>query len=456
MPIGDVVWAPTYLLRLFTRWFTLVALLVVAMTLVIPAIFIGDSGFAILAGERSVDGRDLAAAARQLVLHAGVLVPLVLAAQVSAVAFELQATSVSWTLPGLRRKMLSGHVLLMLVTATIVGVGAALRTDRGTALLAAALVPFWYAVGASLWEQLQSPRRFALLLPVILVGALRPTWYTEMVTSPTLQWGCIVLAVVASGWLLLTKIDPALSRAFGQHVAVRSALPHVLMFGPLINHEGATVSGVRGATRRSLLQWVHAAVVEHARSIPAALRGRVFVTALVSIFLYLTNSFVVILGITFAQAGLQLSGLFMYPLTRRQRADVQFLCCLVDVAVVTVVVIITFSLLEVMGVDRTRFNSLISGDWRVHIAAIVAFAPLAQWGRALGPIASTTSIVKRSVPNALFALVSVLSLVALRRVLGNPPTSVALAYFAGVALLVHAAHFAALRYVYARRDLRVS
>lgn len=455
MHVGEVIRAPSSFFRLFARWYTLVAIWIVAMLVAIPALFIGDDGFAVLAGERSVGGRDLSAAARQLVLHVGVILPLGFTAWVSTMTQELNSTSISWTLPGLRKRLLAGHVTTMVLMTVLVGVCGARRTDGTTALVAAALVPFWYAIGATWTRFTAAPRYLVSLLLVMLVAVFRPVWYTTVVTTPPYHWASIALGALASMWLLRMHVDTMWSRALVLVGVSRDMVPNAFPFGPLINRAGATLSVVGGTTRRSLLHWVHAALVEHARSLPAAIGARLFGFTIVSLLFYFLNSTVGLMGITFAQQGLQLSGLLMYPLARRQRAHVQFLCCLIEVGVMASVVFITFQLLEALGVARPTFGPTRSNGWRIELALLVAFAPLAQWWRALGPLPQT-AFAPRMAAMASVMTPFVVSNVLLLRAFRHIAADVTLAYIICLALLVHAAHFAGLHYVYARRDLRIS
>ena len=121
--------APNTLFRLCVRWYALAAVWFMLMATFSPALFLGDDGFDVLAGQALTSGRDATLLARQLMLQIGVTLPLVIGALVSGAATELLRTPMSWTLPRVRRRMLSGHALLLLPLTVVVGYGALARTD---------------------------------------------------------------------------------------------------------------------------------------------------------------------------------------------------------------------------------------------------------------------------------------------------------------------------------------
>ena len=163
MRLASVLPAPGALLRLFARWMTLSAIYLLAMAVMLPLLFLEDTGLRVFTGQTMASDFNTSVA-RQLVLHLGVTVPLILAVLASAAAGEMLGTPMAWTLPSVRRKILSGHMMIVLLITAIVAAFASRRVDSLTTVIVMCMVmcacrgAAWHAMRVAM-RGTHSPRK---------------------------------------------------------------------------------------------------------------------------------------------------------------------------------------------------------------------------------------------------------------------------------------------------------
>ena len=447
------------LLRLFVRWYSLGLVFIVALTAMTPSFFLGDDGLLLLVGQSLPDGRDTDAPMRQLVLHMGMLLPLMFAFCTSVATGELYGTSVSWSLPHLGRKLFAGHLVVLTLVTTAIGVFALFRTDRTTALYVMALVSFWYGLAVS--DPPFAPRRWTVVGVVLaaIVLAIKPAWYASALTPSPIVHVLVVLAMV-SGIVMLAQ----------RHRTTRirnSVLLHraTRMLQAAGGYSATTLGAIdvqqpHSTPRRNLSSWIQAAMTESSQTRRRWFRSYVLGLAFMAAFTYLCGTFVGIIGMTVVGGGLQLSGAFTYPLSRKQRAMLRYACSAVEVAMLGLVVGLTYGLLARLDVPRTLFtDAVIPFDWRVELAALCVMLPIAQWPRAIRRLSLQSWQSKASwqkgfiLPAGLLMIGTALFPRLLMKALGEGATTAALAYLGLALIVVQGMYYTALRVAYARRDL---
>jgi hypothetical protein len=438
------------LLRLFARWYTLALIFIIALTAFAPTLFLGDESLLLLAGHALPDGRDADTPMRQLVLHMGMLVPLMIAFCTNVATGELYGTSVSWSLPHLGRRMLAGHAVVLTLVTIAIGVFALLRTETTTAVYAIAMVPFWYGLGAS--GSVFAPLRWMVggLALVTIVLALRPTWYAAAL-APSMMAHMLVGAAMVTGILMLVYRH----RATGIRTSV------LLHPTRMLQAEAASSTTTSGAIalprehspRDGMRSWIQAAMHESSRSGRQWIRSYTLFFAFMATFIYLTGSMLGVIAMTVVGSGLQLSRVFAYPLSRTEQAMLRYACAAVELVLIGVVVGLTYALLEGLGVPRTLLTDPVTRfDWRVELAALCVLIPIAQWPRAVKQAPYQTWRIALIVPAMLLMFGTVFLPRVLMRAVGDNTTA-ALAWLGVALVVVQGTYYMALRAAYARRDL---
>jgi hypothetical protein len=440
------------LFRLLFRWIALTFIVVVAGAFVLPVLFSDINGSALFFGWPVVGSRSAGPVARQLVLQLGATLPLTAATMASLAAQEMYVSSISWTLPNLRSRILTGHLVLLATITLAVSLLGFTRADAWTATLAAGLTLFWYAVGACWQTIFRRPWLATLCIVLAAVALLRPSWYAACLTWSPYTVLLVLPAVAMSVILLARHHGTAMNRTTSLASAAigSKSLPTAMFFWG--NRTDAVNEQFTGP-RHTLWQWILAAATESTRRA----RSWVFLRAVsivpAILFLYFGNTTLAIMGISFVQFGLQLSGQLAYPLSRRQRATLQYVCSLIDVFVVVTAVWSIIMVLQAVGASRLWFIPRPSTiDWRVELAALCVMVPVAQWSRATRPL-PPTDLAAQIVPTMLVVLGATMTPYLLRWTFGTMGVGQTMLLLSVAIVVSQLLYFAALQFVYARRDL---
>ncbi len=454
MRVADGWVAPGALLRLFARWYSLAAVYLLALAVFAPALFSDGDALRLLLGRVTAAEFDTAMV-RQLVVQTSALLGLISGALVSFSVMEVLGTPNGWLLPGARRKMLSGHLLVLSVVVAVVAANAFARVGSHSAVMTVCLTPFWYAIGANWlsmgrWGHVSWP-----LMASTLVLVFRPSWYAAAFdgrfVSVTLALAGLVSSVVMLRSLAGAPWGRAVARTSTSMNSVSQTFGMRLL--PFRRHDHTTQATPHGGARHSFGQWIEAAFVESGQTVSRWLTTRILFVGVYAVFIYGAGAQIALVGYLFVTQGLQLSGLFPYPLSRRQRADLQFFMSLLDTLTVGGVVWLVLFVLSATGAPRFFADDISARvPWSLEVLALICCAPVAQWPRAMGPIA-LMAIGLRIVPMMLVMLGVVILPRVLARVLGDLPENVMLVIFVAIAVGMQLLHFVALRRVYMRRDI---
>ncbi|MCC6245791.1 MAG: hypothetical protein IT353_23365 [Gemmatimonadaceae bacterium] len=434
-----------------SKWHLLGIAFFLALATFVPTFYLGDAGFDVLVGD-ALSGNDADVIARQLVLHAGVTIPFAAAMGIAMMTSELYATSMSWSLPDLGRKMLFGHVVVVIALVALVAGFATQRVSGWTALYAGAMVPFWYAIGAC--GLLLVFRRYYWMLvtvPMLLV-VFRPQWYAAMLVPSAAASVIAISALLVGVALLVVRHRASWMRLSLARQFPRSALDILPAVGQ--RTASAELAFRPPSARHSLLSWIDAAISEQGPTREGWLKRQLLFWSLFSVFLYVAGASLGIAGMSLAQGRLQLSNGSVYPLSRTQRATLRYSCSLIETAILVVAIGASYTVLELLGVSRSLFiEPTTHMNWRVELAALAALAPIGQLGRLMKP-----RPLDRFTPGWLLAAVPLMMGTGLlpnvfRRVLGPDATLLAIGWLGLILVVGQVLFYGVVRWANARRDL---
>ncbi len=455
MRVADGWVAPGALLRLFVRWYSLAAVYMLALAVFAPALFADGDALRLLLG-RVTEAEFDTPMVRQLVFQTSALFGLIPGALASFSVTEVLGSPNGWLLPGARRKMLSGHLLVLAAVVAVVAANAFVRVGLHSALMAVCLTPFWYAIGANWltmgrWGHVSGP-----LLALTLVLVFRPSWYAAAFDGKSVSATLALAGLVSAVVMLRSLVGAPWGRAVARTTTAMNSVSQTfgMRFLPFRRRDETTQATPLGGARQTFRHWLDAAFVESGQTASRWLTTRILVVGAYAALIYGCDSQIGLIGWLFVQHGLQLSGLFPYPLSRRQRAHLQFTYSLLDALTVSGVVWLVFSGLST--IDAPRFVVIDMANrvpWSLEVIALICCAPVAQWPRAMGPI-PVTGIGIRIIPMMLVMLGVTMLPRVLDRMLGRPSENVLLVILAVMAVGLQLLHFVALRRVYMRRDIR--
>lgn len=419
------------LFRLFWRPASFSALFLVSLASMAPFLMFGEQVSAV-----------------QAAVHLGLTLPLAVGVLASTAADELLKQQGSWVLPGIGRSLATGEVLVVLVLSAIVGVmawragGAALAT--GVAMIA----PFWFAVGGSARLSAKRPKLVGVLLLVVLAVAAAPAIYTRVIT------GALPLAAAVGLGAAVVLMRARWSRGVARRRAATGA-PQALLSGPtaVFSRRRATDAGGRldHGLMPTLAFWVRAAAYEYMAG------GRTAWTVSGVMMAIITHAFqtpVPLAMMSVSQRGLQLGNTLMYPISRRERATILYVCNAIDVVMLSTCFTLTFVALRAVHAPTLPHTpSRTQGVWPVMLAAAVALTPILQWARVRGPIPPSRAYRFMGYAFGFILATMALGYGAEKWTDAQGGMMPALAMIGMVGAVVQAAQFVALRRVYARTDL---
>jgi hypothetical protein len=441
------------LLRLLARPVVLWTLFPLGWAIVIPLAIAAEAG----GSPSELWTGTLSPAVRTAAWQLCVLVPAVIGFAVSFARLEVQHAPLSWTLPGVRRGLLMGTLVIGLPVAAVAALIVARTAAPGTTLIAAAtafaLALFWYvAAGSALDVALPRLLRWLGLL-VIFIAAVRPVLLADAAAAAPVALAAV--AVVMSLCVLAVQFSHAAARR--RHFRWSSFAPHrrALYWG---RRSPSTLHWAGDLATDRMLPWLRAMAYESSsrggRTLPTVYVVMAGVTALSAHITGHTSQVVVLGGIFLIQSRLGLSPGLHYPLSRRQRADLLTVAALGEAVVFTLLVIALFGLIKAAGVPVPAFfvdDTTRTAGWWPAMGLMFAWAPLAQWALvARGHVGPASEIDAR---RFLFYLAYVIPAVISARLLDGRDVGVATACVTAIAVTGYALFWILARRHYARADL---
>jgi hypothetical protein len=456
---------PFAVIALQFRWRALLIPATLVVILFVVASQAQESSLAFMLGGAPHDALALpnaAALVHQMVLHTAALVAASAGMLVSVSLFEMQRALRMWTVPSLHRAVRRDSLIILAGLMGTLGLWAWRWAEPPSIAAALVLVPWWFGLFAAIGHLVaRSTERpwvvGALPFVALLIVAARPALYVAAVG--TLGWAGGAVLSAAGAALLWYTTTPALHRAVG-------------LFKPAVRSAGDVAHpflGVPGPN--TLVQWFRwlgneaglIGFMQRVGMLPQLLiratNGAVFGT-----LIYLMAGDVMMIAMTDWYSGLATGSSLWYPLSRTQRARLQFLDQTVALLVVIVVTSLVYWLFWSSGAPRLPFamDSGRHGTGHTAVAFAAAFAlfPIAQIPRAFAPLMNAAHPRPFSGRLILLSIGTYLPFALLAKFLERSVwqyTShdllTSLLLCAAVALPVQAASYLMLRAVFARRDL---
>ncbi|WP_310570295.1 hypothetical protein [Gemmatimonas sp.] len=419
------------LFRLFWRPASFGALFMISLAAMAPFVMFGEQVSAV-----------------QSAVHLGLTLPLIVGVLASTAADELLRQPGSWVLPGLRRSLAAGDVLMMLALSAIVGAVSWRAGGVAVAVGVAIIAPFWYAVGGGARLAAKRPKLIGALGLVVLAMGAAPTMYSRVVTG-ALPLTALV-AACATVVLMRARWSPGVVR-------MRAAVgaPEALLSGSKVVFSRARAMSERGQLDEGLVAtlafWVRAAAYEYMAGGRAAFTVSGVMMAVIT---HLFQTPVPLALMSVSQRGLQLGSTMVYPISRRERATILYVCNAIDIALLACCFTVTYVALRAVHAPTVSFMaSLAQGVWPVMLAAAVALAPILQWARVRGPIPPSRAYRFMGYAFAFMFATMALGFGAEKLIDAQRGMLPALAMIGVVGVAVQLVQYAALQRVYRRADL---
>jgi hypothetical protein len=370
--------SPLALLRLAERPFTLASLFMALLM------------YAVLAGPRPLDAtvnavwQGSATTAQRVALwQALILLPAALGMQLGLYRLDLQHTILSWSLPALRRSLLTGAATVAVPLAAVAAwlmarnAGLALSAPAFTLTLAAfALAWFVYDTAVP-----AMPR--ALAAVGLIVAALTPAWLAQHAEARPLLTATLALLLVVPALLTTASALLARRRAFIEWAYTDSGATSFT--GRTAGREREWSASL--ATSR-LLPWLGAAIYESAVRFPRDHATHALIAVLAARVLDVPFVIVAAAVNWLMTTDVRLHQLW-YPLGRRQHARLvfgtMFLHAITYFAVaagmLAIALLLPLPRIPLMGArDPAQLR-----EWVMVLATAFALAPFAQWARVRWP-----------------------------------------------------------------------
>lgn len=433
------------LTRLLRRPAMLYVLLPLFWAIGIPVLMLAEAGTPV---QSLLDG-SMAEPVRTARWHLTILVPAAIGLAVTIARLEVQHAMFSWTLPGLRRRLGAGTLLVALTLALGLGFLAG-RGDApwtGIAAFSVALLSF-AVVGAALDVALPDALRWTAIA-ALAVAAFRPAALADVAVSRPIPVIALSLASAAVLFGFQFSVRAARRRRFrwssvapgsktlywaARSVAFRD-WKHSLAadrYGPWLRAAEYERSGGRGLVPYLMIVGVHVALA-HLMSAP--------------------ELFLVWAGMLYAHGRLQLGSSLLYPLSRTRRARLAALGLEVEAVVLIALAVPVLLVIRAVDVPVIAWFAEPRGKvtWAAVLAMAWAWAPLAQWAAARRTAHDADSRWDAAwfVP---FILYFIAASVSARLTAGLEPYALA-ALTIGGGLALRAVHWDRIRHYYADADL---
>jgi hypothetical protein len=325
--------------------------------------------------------------------HVMVLVPAVLGAAVAFARLELQHTTLSWPLPGVRNGLVAGTLAVAVPLAAGCALLAAWTAPAGagTVYFAAAfgVSLFCFAFASGIPDTGIQPSLRWTGLGVLAVAAVRPGLLSALVAAA--PW--LVTAAAACGAAIMLAVPFSRQAARRRHFRWSAAAPDIRtdLYWRARPSQGARWAG--SLSTDNLIPWLRAAAYEGAagRRVPLAAQYLLmaFIAVLAGHLVGHAGQTMIVSGILLVQGRLRLGSGLSYPLSRTQRADLATAGALVEAAVFVALLSLMLMVVRVAAVSVPAWFADDGGSaafgWLPALAMTFAWAPVAQWGPVIWP-----------------------------------------------------------------------
>jgi hypothetical protein len=382
-----------------------------------------------------------------------VLVPALLGLALSWLRLELQHTFLSTVLPGLRRRLLAGTLLLAILVAGAAGVVVGPAPWPAT-LATAAVALFWFAAG-SMVQDVAFPR--ALRWPLILAfipAAFRPAGLQDLIHA--WPWAVTALSVPAAVGLMVATFSRRAARARPFLWSPLAPGNRTQYWAGRTGRAGRTRAWRESLATERLGPWLRAAMHESSGgrfSFQTFVLLNAFMGVVWGQLMGMTGFFIIMAGLYLSFGRAQLTSGLFHPLGRADRARLAVAGAGVEAAALAAAGAMLVLVVLAAGVPTLPWFTGEGREtgWALVIAVSWAWAPVAQWPAIRWPASGQA---ERPLGQwfgwwALFVVAATASALLLA---GRPPLLAAGAIIA-VAGLTQSAFVLAVRRHYASGDL---
>lgn len=312
-----------------------------------------------------------------------VLVPALVGLGLAWLRLELQHTFLSTALPGLRRRLLTGTLLVGLPVAGVVAVVVG-PTPWPVTLATGAVALFWFAAG-SMVQDVAFPRalRWAIILAFI-PAAFRPAGLQALVQ--VWPWAVTALAVPAAAWLLAGTFSRRAARARPFLWSPLAPGNRTLYWAGRAGRADRTRPWNESLATDRLAPWLRAALYQGSGgrlslSFPAGLLVHAAFSVAWGQLMDLPAFFIAMAGLYLGFGRAQLAPGLFHPLGRGDRARLAVAGAAVEATSLAAAGALVALVVHAVGVPALPW---FAGEghqvgWTLAIAVSWAWAPLAQW-----------------------------------------------------------------------------
>lgn len=434
---GRLLWRPAILIAL------------VPLGLVTALAFVGVP-------DPSLGVQEATAAARDTLWQFATMVPAGVGFLISLLIRELQHTLLAWTLPGLSRRLRLGKLVVGGIFAAAVAVASIPFADAQVSLAVFGWSLLTFAIGGAMFDPVLSKVEGRGLGIILAVLAFRPSYaastmeFLPLLTTP--------LAILGGLAFLSREFSPALARR--RPLAILSPTWSVThssaqqYWAREANSDAEWQRNLQGST----LDWIAAGAHETfgARKHGYAIAVLVQISIAIVTSYFTGNLLMAAMfpWILVGMSGLQLSSRFLYPINRRERANLFFLSTSTETLVASAAGLTSVGILGLVGVRNAPGDEQTIGEVLTFIAYFVALSPISHWAKIRGAYteqASGSAFVSMRffAFHLTFIILAAGAAVLSRKLL--PEASMWLA--AGAFLLLHSAYWVAVHRHFATKDL---
>ena len=393
-----------------------------------------------------------------------VVLMALIGATVGGISHEAHQPLFAFAVPKLRAKLLQGQLIIGLTVALVLAAGIVYAEDGVHAVNIFACAMLFYALGTTVSDPI-TPRLVSLLILVACLAFASESdrirdLFETMPAVATIGATLITGALLRRGW----SIESARKRA-----VTGARIPGIMRWGKftLADFEGQDstarswrVSLVSGR----LADWVRATDYENFGASGGGWLKTLSVTVLYyggAAYVLGNPSFAAVMGMmALTMSGHRLVGSGVYPISRSARANLLFVCSIVDsVAYFLLVSILTLALAN-SGLPRFMTPDGIPerplAMMMMYFPLAFIWAPVAQWAFVTRPVARRikTSFGLRDFAHMIAAVTFVFATYELVRWANRAYSAPVVA--AGIVLaaaVVYALYWFALRWHFSRRNL---
>ena len=334
------------------------------------------------------DARLVAETARTLVIHGSALLGAAIGLIVLVNCGELEDSPRLAVAPGFHQSMRNGTLSLMLFSPALIWLWAYRWASADSLLVAMLWMPWWISIGFWHRSLLSAPRAVrALPFALLLLVALRPREYVSIVSH--IDWRIAALLLVPAVYAVRRRWSAGLRTTWMDTTNDGARMGSFRDW--IFDRSNRLEIRIGPATQRSVRWWTRYLLAERAENQRLSFSWATLCASL-TIFFFVTGTTPLLLFMNLASAGRAVGQSLNHPVSRRERAQLQYLEQLRDIGLVGLIAGTTYALCDRVGMPRFSLAAHADVPFFVALAAGLAMSPVTQFGRAtmVQPVRQTT------------------------------------------------------------------